>query len=110
MGAILGAADQPVTTGFLSDMPSEATRATAVALLRRLAENGLLYARLMGRELLPADLADINAEISSAKTVGDLLRLAMSDLQLAVIDGDKDALTRRKARVQPQEVLQALVG
>ncbi|MDO8769362.1 MAG: helix-turn-helix transcriptional regulator [Burkholderiaceae bacterium] len=108
--AVLGDAGQPINTGFLSDSPSAASQATAVALLRRLAENGLLYARLMGRELLPVVKGDEAGKASSAETVGELLSLAMSDLQLAVIDGDKKAQERRKARVQPVEVLQALVG
>lgn len=108
--AVLGDAGQPINTGFLSDTPSAASQATAVALLRRLAENGLLYARLMGRELLPVVKGDEAGKASSAETVGELLSLAMSDLQLAVIDGDKKAQERRKDRVQPVEVLQALVG
>lgn len=108
--AVLDDAGQPINTGFLSDTPSAASQATAVAMLRRLAENGLLYARLMGRELLPVVQGDEASKTSSAETVGELLSLAMSDLQLAVIDGDKKALERRKDRVQPVEVLQALVG
>jgi hypothetical protein len=107
---ILTNATQAVDTGFLSDMPSTASQATAIALLRRLAENGLLYARLMGRELLPTSGGAGSAKANSAKTVGDLLALAMSDLQLAVIDGDKEAQARRKGRAEPTEVLQALVG
>lgn len=105
--AITGAAGQPVVFGFLSDSPDSATQAKAVAMLRRLAENGLLYARLMGRELLPSDPATANSKV---KTVGDLLSLAMADLQRGVVDGDKDAQTRRKSRTEPVEVLQALVG
>lgn len=105
--ALLAAAGQPVATGFLSDMPSSASQAAAVAQLRRLAENGLLYAHLMGRELLSTVPA---GKSSPAKTVGELLSVAMSDLQLAVIGADKKAQERRKARTQPEEVLQALVG
>lgn len=101
---------QPVSSGFLSDGPSTSSQAAAVAILRRLAENGLLFARLMGRELLPSAKTDSAAKASSAKTVGELVRLAMSDLQRAVLDGDKEAMARRKVRVAPTEVLQALVG
>jgi transcriptional regulator with XRE-family HTH domain len=108
--AVLSDAGQAISTGFLSDMPSAASQATAIALLRRLAENGLLYARLMGRELLPVVKGDDAGKASSAETIGELLSLAMSDLQLAVIDGDKKAQERRKERAQPNEVLQALVG
>jgi hypothetical protein len=105
--AIAEAADQKISCGFLSDSPDSGTQAKAVAMLRRLAENGVLYARLMGRELLPADQDVSN---STAKTVGDLLCLAMMDLQRAVVDGDKDAQSRRKERAVPSEVMQALVG
>jgi hypothetical protein len=101
---------QSVTSGFLSDGPSTGSQAAAVAILRRLAENGLLFARLMGRELLHTEKTDSSAKASSAKTVGELVRLAMSDLQRAVLDGDKEALSRRKGRTEPTEVLQALVG
>lgn len=105
--AITGAADQVISFGFLSDSPDSGTQAKAVAMLRRLAENGVLYARLMGRELLPVDQESTD---TTAKTVGDLLCMAMTDLQRAVVDGDKDAQARRKVRAVPSEVMQALVG
>lgn len=104
---IATAADLEVGFGFLSDSPDASTQAKAVAMLRRLAENGLLYARLMGRELLPAGQTTGSSKV---KTVGDLLRLAMADLQLSVVEGDKEAQVRRKGRAEPSEVLQALVG
>ena len=47
---------------------------------------------------------------AKAATVGDLLALAMADLQRAVVDGDTEAQARRKGRAEPVEVLQALVG
>lgn len=111
----------PASNGFLSGSPSAATQAQAIALLRRLAENGLLYARLMGRELVgipaannPAEndglLLGGGAKTPKAATVGDLLALAMGDLQRAVVDGDTEAQARRKGRAEPVEVLQALVG
>jgi len=105
--ALTDAAGKPVVLGFLSDSPDSATQAKAIAVLRRLAENGLLYARLMGRELLPADQTTGSSKV---KTVGDLLTFAMADLQRGVVDGDKDAQARRKSRAEPVEVLQALVG
>ena len=123
--AINDAADQPISCGFLSDSPDSSAQAKAVAMLRCLAENGLLYARLMGRDLLPTqpeDTADTEAPsgfvlfspaskgAGTSKTIGGLLQAAMQDVQLAVIDGDKAAQARRKGRVEPTEVLQALVG
>ncbi len=108
--AMIDAADQAIERGFLSETPTSESQAQALAQLRRLAENGLLYARLMGRDLVPAAETGAPSKVSSAKTVGDLMRLAMADLQLAVIDGDKEATARRKGRAAPTEVLQALVG
>ena len=104
---IAAAADEPISRGFLSDSPDASTQSKSIAMLRRLAENGVLYARLMGRDLLPVDS---DASGSTAKTVGDLLCLAMADMQLGVLDGDKEAQARRKGRAVPTEVMQALVG
>lgn len=102
---------EAIERGFLSEYPTSEAQALAVSLLRRLAENGLLYARLMGRhDLLPAVEPGSMEKLASAKTVGDLLRLALTDLQRAVIHGDKEAQARRKGRAEPTEVLQALVG
>ncbi len=110
----------PIRNGFLSNGPSASTQAQAIALLRRLAENGLLYARLMGRDLVavPADSGEVASRDfledwslkAKVATVGDLLALAMADLQRAVVDGDTEAQARRKGRAEPVEVLQALVG
>lgn len=94
-----------VRNGFLSDAPSTETQAAAVAMIRRLAENGLLYARLMGRELIT-----LPQTADQAATIGDLLGKAMADMQEAVIEGDKEAQARRKGRAEPVEVLQALLG
>ncbi|PUE24623.1 hypothetical protein B9Z39_12890 [Limnohabitans sp. JirII-29] len=99
-----------ISIGFMSESPSAASQAAAIAIQRRLAENGLLFARLMGRELFPTDATDNATKAVKAKTVGELMRLAMSDVQRAVIDGDKEAQARRKGRAEPTEVLQALVG
>ncbi len=110
----------PIRNGFLSESPSGTTQAQAIALLRRLAENGLLYARLMGRELVSVPSPDAQAEgdgfllmgaaKAKAATVGDLIALAMGDMQRAVVDGDTEAQARRKGRAEPVEVLQALIG
>lgn len=124
--AILNGMGKPVSTAFLGEGLSNVSQAHAIALLRRLAENGLMYALLMGRDLLPvAAQDDAKKETTTArrglfstpsqvtgswKTVGDLLSAAMTDAQLAVINGDKEAQARRKNRAEPTEVLQALVG
>lgn len=125
--ALVDVAEKPIVTGFLESSPSAQSQALAVSMLRRLAENGLLYARLMGRDLLPVvapegPLKDVEAprrvglfSVSTPaagnwKTVGELMHAAMADVQLAFVDGDKPAQARRKARIEPKEVLQALVG
>lgn len=123
--ALQGGLEKPVSTGFLGEGPSTQSQAQAIALLRRLAENGLLYAHLMGRDILPQPQADgagkpimkprpglfgTSQVIAPMQTIGELLAAAMGDLQLAVIQGDKVAQARRKGRAEPTEVLQALVG
>ncbi len=107
--ALLAAASDEIEHGFLSDTPSAESQAKAVGLLRLLAENGLLYARLMGRELVQMP-ADIESSTVKPNTFGELLSLAMGDTQLATISGDKEAQARRKARPEPSEILEALIG
>lgn len=122
--ALVDVAEKPIVTGFLDSSPSAQSQALAVSMLRRLAENGLLYARLMGRDLLPAGAPSNEVEAprriglfsvstptaGNWKTVGELMQAAMTDVQLAFVDGDKLAQARRKARTEPTEVIQALVG
>lgn len=121
--AIFDGSENPIVTGFLESSPSVQSQAQAVSMLRRLAENGLLYARLMGRDLLPVVAPLVQAEprrvslfgssgpaAGNWKTVGDLMQAAMTDVQLAFVEGDKPAQVRRKARTEPTEVIQALVG
>lgn len=103
--AIAEGMKQPIQAGFLSSSPSAMSQAQAVAQIRRLAENGLLYARLMGRELV-----GLPKEDGVAETIGDLLCVAMADMHRSVVHGDKEAHARHKGRAAPTEVLQALVG
>jgi transcriptional regulator with XRE-family HTH domain len=99
--------ESPVVRGFLSEEPNEQTKAMAIACLRRLAENGLMHAKLLGRELLPQPVE--GAAVASAKTVGELLQLAFQQTHLAVLNRDPAALKERKARKPPTEVLEALM-
>lgn len=99
-----GLSELPVSTGFLSESPSTQSQAQAVAALRKLAENGLLHAKLLGREVLPSTQSE------ARDTIGDLLQAATGDMMRAVIDDDKQAQARLKGRAEPSEVLQALVG
>lgn len=106
--AVQAWATQPVTHGFLSDGPSASTQAQAIALLRRLAENGLLHAKLLGRDVLTIGTEPASAV--GAKTIGELLDAAFGDMLRAEVDGDKGAIARRKVRTEPTEVLAALAG
>ena len=122
--ALVDSLETPISTGFLSDGPTIQSQAQAIALVRRLAENGLLYAHLMGRELVPMPSSQDDGKQKTKsgsvlfspqtpttwESIGQLLATAMGDLQLAVIHGEKEAQARRKGRAEPTEVLQALVG
>lgn len=107
-GAVAAELGAAVQRGFLSEAPTTAAQVQAIVLLRRLAENGLLHAKLLGRDVLQVGTAP--ASIASAKTIGNLLDAALGDMLRAIVDGDKEALARRKGREEPTEVLQALVG
>lgn len=110
ISAIKAESGVEVKKSFLSDYPDGTSQAHAVALLRRLAENGLLHARLLGHDFMPAPHENTTLTGTNAQTVGELMDLAMADMHRAVIDGDNDAVARRKGRVKPDGVLQALVG
>lgn len=119
-------AEQPITSGFLSDSPSTASQAQAIAALRALAENGLLHAKLLGRDVLtsiaPKASSAANggspfffgvasdARTAAGQTIGELLQAALGDVVRAVLDDDKDAQARLKNRAEPTEVIQALIG
>lgn len=110
INAIKADSAKQIVRPFLSDYPDTESQAHAIALLRRLAENGLLQARLLGHDLMPAPHENEDLTVTNAETVGELLDLAMADLHRAVIDGDQDASMRRKGRAKPNGVLQAMVG
>lgn len=107
--AFVATTSKPIVRPFWSDgnVPQQA-QLIAIAALRQLAENGLLHAKLLGRDLLA--VGSHRAEATAAKTIGELLDLALGDLHRAVVDGDKEAQARRKGREEPKEVLQVLVG
>lgn len=107
-GAIAAELGAAVQRGFLSEAPTTAAQVQAIVLLRRLAENGLLHAKLLGRDVLQVGSAP--ASIASVKTIGNLLDAALGDMLRAIVDGDKEAQARRKGREEPTEVLQVLVG
>lgn len=120
-------AEQPIKTGFLSDSPSLLSQAQAIAALRALAENGLLHAKLLGRDVLTPGatakatsaanagtpfffVAGSDTSAAAGQTIGELLQVALGDVVRAVMDDDKDAQARLKNRSEPTEVIQALIG
>lgn len=77
---------------------------------RLLAENGTLFARLFGRELVEAPSPELAAGKEKPKTQGDLLAKQQADMHGAVA-GDKDATAKVKARKdQPEDILDGLLG
>lgn len=119
-------AEQPIKNGFLSDSPSILSQAQAIAALRALAENGLLHAKLLGRDVFtpgatakapsatnggtPFFFASPDSSTAAGQTIGELLQVALGDVVRAVMDDDKDAQARLKNRTEPTEVIQALIG
>lgn len=106
--AVEAALDDQVSRGFLSEAPDAATQAKAITAIRRLAENGLLHARLLGRDPLAMDEREPGD--GKHRVIGDLLASAFGDFDSAVVHGDKKAQARLKERREPQEVLEAIAG
>lgn len=103
--------DRPLSRGFLFfESVDEASQVVQIAAQRLLAENGLLFALLLGRSPIAVPEGDTIDLVKRAKTHGDLMQAAMADVQRAVVHGDKEAHARRKTRKDPSEVLQALIG
>lgn len=99
-----------VTWSGWDGAPNKEARSQTALAIRHLAEIGLLYAYLQGREILPMPVDPEPGQLKDAATVGDMLCLSMADLQMAVINDSKDAYARLKARAEPEDMLQALVG
>lgn len=95
----------PVEFGFFG--LTEGTKAKHAEALRLLAENGMLFAKLFGRELGgKPDAAALKAGKEPA-TTGDLLHSLQADAHL-VAKGDPDAKDRRKARKPAATLAEAL--
>ena len=109
--AITSLLDRKLSRGILFyDALDEKSQALQVAAQRRLAENGLLFALLLGRAPVAVPEGSPIKLAKDAKTHGELLQASMADVQRAVVHGDKDAHARRKDRTEPTEVMQALIG
>jgi transcriptional regulator with XRE-family HTH domain len=109
--AVAALLDRKLSRGMLFSESLDAKgQALQVAAQRRLAENGLLFALLLGRAPVAVPEGDSIKLAKDAKTHGELLQASMADVQRAVVHGDKDAHARRKDRSEPAEVMQALIG
>lgn len=97
----------PVKPGLFSGVSeeTEAQHAEAVALL---AENGMLFGRLFGRDIGGKPTAEtLKASRAKPATTRDLLHNLQADAHLTAA-GDSDAAERRKARKPAKSILQAL--
>ncbi len=109
--SLTAALERKLSRGVLFSTSIDATaQAQQIAIQKLLAENGLLFAKLLGRAPVAVPDGDPIKLAADAKTHGDLLQAAMADVQRATVHDDKEAQARRKGRAEPVEVLHALVG
>lgn len=98
---------EPLRSGLFTTV-SEQSQANHAEAVRLLAENGMLFARLFGRELSGDTTGEALAASKGAPTTtGDLLRNLQADTHLAA-QGDRDAATRRRNRKAAGSIAQAL--
>ena len=95
----------PVEFGFFG-LTDETTSKHAEA-IRLLAENGMLFAKLFGRDVGGKPSAEALQGGKKPATTGDLLHALQSDAHL-VAAGDADAKERRKARKTSGSLAEAL--
>lgn len=97
----------PVETSFWGGFTDE-TNAKHAEAVRLLAENGMLFAKLFGREVAGKQLAKaVKAGGESPQTIADLLQVLQADAHL-VAAGDQQARERRKTRPIASSIGQAL--
>lgn len=96
----------PVKPGAFYGLADE-TEATHAEAVRLLAENGMLFAKLFGRDIGGKPIPDTLQGKAKPGTTGELLHALHADAHLAVT-GDAEAKDRRKARKPATSVTQAL--
>lgn len=96
----------PVKPGAFYGLADETEAAHAEA-VRLLAENGMLFAKLFGRDIGGQPKPDTLQRAAKPSTTGELLHTLHADAHLAVA-GDTEAKDRRKARKPATSVTQAL--
>lgn len=100
--------DEPVKEGFWSGLSDE-TQARHGQALKMLAANGLLFAKLFGRDVGGQPEPKILDGTEPPKTQADLLHKVNADTHLAV-SGDASAQERLKKTKPAQSLLSAIFG
>lgn len=99
---------QPVEAGFFGGL-AEQTEARHGEVVKLLAENGLLFAKLFGREVGGTPSAEMLASSKKPATHAELLHRLVSDAHLAA-SGDSTAQARHKAPKPASTLFEALFG
>lgn len=86
---------------------AETTEKRHAQVMRLLADNGVMFAKLFGREIGGAPKPEVLAGKKRPETGADLLHSVQADLHLAS-SGDHDAKERQKARKLAASVLDAI--
>lgn len=99
---------QPVKEGFFGGF-SESAQATHAEVLKLMAENGRLYARLFGRDIGGTPSPEALDGKKAPSTHADLLHRRQADAHKAA-NGDREALRRKQAAKPADTLLSALFG
>lgn len=99
---------QPVSVGLWEGF-SDKTEAQHGEVLKLLAANGLLFAKLFGREVGGKPSSEVLAGKVKPRTQADLLHRGQADTHLAAA-GDPNAKERAKARKPAASLMSAIFG
>jgi len=99
---------EPVKSGFLEQF-SDKAEATHAEVLKLLADNGMLFAKLFGREIGGKPELEALNEKAPIKTHADLLHRVHADTYLAA-KGDQAAKDRRKNKTLADTLSSAIFG
>lgn len=99
---------KPIVSGLFSSL-AEASEAQHGQVLRLLAENGTLWAKLLGRPLPVVADTDPAKGVEALKTHGELLAKTQAHMNDA-IKGDKTAAAKHRAVKQPKTLLESIFG
>lgn len=99
---------RPVKEGFFGGF-SESAQVTHAEVLKLLAENGRLYARLFGRDIGGAPSPEVIDGAKAPQTHAELLHRRQADAHKAAT-GDREAMRRKQAEKPADSLLSALFG